>query len=97
VEAKADLDVVALKAHYAGRLAFAGNIDVRVLERNDPDEIRAEALYKLQAARGGGLIVQSDHSVSSGVAPESYALLVDTVRRYGNYPLDLPTVSRDGS
>ncbi len=82
VEAKAGLDVVALKAAYRGRLAFAGNIDIRVLERNQPDELRAEALYKLQAARGGGYIVQSDHSVSSAVAPESYALLVETVRAY---------------
>jgi uroporphyrinogen decarboxylase len=89
VEAKADLDVVMLKEAYRGKLAFAGNIDVRVLERGDPDEIRAEVLYKLQAAQGGGYVVQSDHSVSSAVSPDSYRLLVDTVREYGDYPLRL--------
>ncbi|MBN1402201.1 MAG: hypothetical protein JXA74_15275, partial [Anaerolineae bacterium] len=53
VEAKAGLDVVALKARYGGRLAFAGNIDIRVLERSQPAEIRAELLHKLRAAQGG--------------------------------------------
>ncbi len=90
VEAKADLDVVELKREYAGRLAFVGNIDVRVLESGDPEAIRREVLYKLQAARGGGFVFQSDHSVSSSVAPESYELALSTLREFGDYPLDLP-------
>jgi len=89
VEAKAGLDVVELKHTYAGKLAFVGNIDVRVLEGGDPDAIRREVLYKLRAARGGGWVCQSDHSVSSGVAPESYELAVNTLREFGRYPLDL--------
>jgi len=90
VEAKAGLDVVALKRQYAGRLAFVGNIDVRVLESGDAAAIRREVLYKLRAARGGGYVFQSDHSVSSSVAPESYELALRTVREYGTYPLSLP-------
>ncbi|MBN1347036.1 MAG: hypothetical protein JXQ73_30375 [Phycisphaerae bacterium] len=88
LEAKAGLDVVKLKAKYAGKLAMVGNIDVRVLEKNDPDAIRREVLYKLQAARGGGWVFQSDHSVSSDVAPESYELAIKTLRDHGTYPLD---------
>ena len=87
VEAKADLDVVELKVRYGGKLAFVGNVDVRVLERGDPDEIRREVRYKLQAARGGGWVFQSDHSVSSAVAPESYRLALETLREWGSYPL----------
>ncbi|MCX7599935.1 MAG: hypothetical protein N2512_13870 [Armatimonadetes bacterium] len=91
LEAKAGLDVVELKKQYAGRLAFVGNIDVRVLESGDPEAIRREVLYKLQAARGGGWVFQSDHSVSSNVTPESYDLAIRTLREYGTYPLHLPT------
>ena len=87
LEAKAGLDVVKLKAKYAGKLAFAGNIDVRVLEGGDPQAITQEVLYKLQAARGGGWVFQSDHSVSSAVSPESYQLAIDTLRRRGGFPL----------
>lgn len=89
LEAKAGLDVVQLKSHYGGRLAFVGNLDVRVLEKGDPDAIRREVRYKLQAARGGGWIFQSDHSISSAVRPESYELAIQTLRELGNYPLNL--------
>ena len=89
LEAKAHLDVVELKKTYAGKLAFVGNVDVRVLESGDPEKIRREARYKLQAARGGGWVFQSDHSVSSSVTPESYQLALDTLREHGNFPLKL--------
>jgi hypothetical protein len=89
VEAKAGLDVVELKREYAGRLAFCGNLDVRVLEEGDPETIRRLVLYKLQAAKGGGWIFQSDHSITSQVTPESYALALEALREFGNYPLDL--------
>lgn len=87
LEAKANLDVVELKKQYAGKLAFVGNVDVRVLEEGNPEAIRREVLYKLQAAKGGGWVFQSDHSVTSAVAPESYALAIRLLREHGNYPL----------
>lgn len=87
LEAKAGLDVVRLKPRYAGRMAFVGNIDVRVLERGNPAEIREHVRYKLQAARGGGWVFQSDHSVTSNVAPESYETALAALRESGNYPL----------
>lgn len=89
LEAKAGLDVVELKDRYAGRLGFVGNVDVRVLEKGDPEAIRQQVRYKLQAARGGGWIFQSDHSISSNVAPESYDLAIRTLRELGSYPLKL--------
>jgi uroporphyrinogen decarboxylase len=87
LEAKARLDAVELKKQYGGRLAFVGNLDVRELESGDPGRIEREVRYKLQAAQGGGWICQSDHSVTSRVAPESYELVVQTLRRWGDYPL----------
>jgi uroporphyrinogen decarboxylase len=87
LEAKAHLDIVELKKAFAGRLAFVGNVDVRELESGDPRRIEREIRYKLQAAQGGGWVCQSDHSVSSRVAPESYELAIQTLRQWGNYPL----------
>jgi hypothetical protein len=92
VECKARLDAVELQKDYGGRLCFVGNFDVRVLESGDRNRIKREALYKLQSAVGGGWICQSDHSVSSGVTPESYAYMVELIRDYGQYPLDMDRI-----
>jgi len=89
MEAKARLNVVDLKRRYGHRWAFNGNIDARVLATNDRDRIRREVLTKLNAAKGGGYIVQSDHSVPDNVDPASYDYMVQLVREYGRYPLDL--------
>lgn len=89
LEAKAGLDVLDLKRRYGSRWAFNGNIDVRVLATNDRELVRAEVLSKLNAARGGGYIVQSDHSIPDNVDPKTYDYVVRLVREYGKYPLDL--------
>jgi uroporphyrinogen decarboxylase len=90
LEAKADLDVVTLREQYGHRLAFCGNSDIRVWERGDPAEVRREVLHRLRAAKGGGMIFQSDHSVASDVSGKTYDLIVKLVREYGKYPLNLP-------
>ena len=46
-------------------------------------------LTKLNAAKGGGFIFQSDHSVPSSVPGKNYDYVVKLVREYGKYPLQL--------
>lgn len=89
LEAKAGLDVVALKKQYGNRWGFNGNINVQVLETGDKNKVRAEVLRKLNAAKGGGYIVQSDHSMPNNVAPATYDYVVQLVKEYGQYPLNL--------
>jgi hypothetical protein len=95
VECKARLDAVELKKDYGGKLCFVGNMDVRELESGNKDRIMRETLYKLQSAAGGGWICQSDHSVTSGVSPDSYASMVSLIRDYGKYPLDMDRIKRE--
>jgi len=95
LEAKAHLDVVEIKKQYGNRLSFVGNIDVRVLEEGNAQNIKREVLYKLQAAQGGGYVFQSDHSISNDVKPENYALAISYLREYGNYPLDLERIKAE--
>ncbi len=89
LEAKAGLDVVELRRKFRDRWSFVGNIDVRVLARNNRDEVRREVLTKLNAAKGGGYIVHSDHSVPDNVDPATYDYMVSLVKEYGKYPLRL--------
>ncbi len=94
LEAKAGLDVVALKRRFGRRWAFNGNINVQVLETNDREQVRREVLTKLNAAKGGGFILQSDHSVPDNVDPATYDYIIGLVREYGGYPLELGEFDR---
>ncbi|UCE94847.1 MAG: hypothetical protein JSV73_06155 [Flavobacteriaceae bacterium] len=89
LEAKAGLDVVELKKKYGNKIGFCGNSDIQVWETGDKKLIRKEVLRKLNAAKGGGFIFQSDHSVSSQVSGHTYDYIVKLVRQYGEYPLRL--------
>jgi uroporphyrinogen decarboxylase len=89
LEAKANLDVIELRKEYGHHLGFCGNSNIQVWETGDRDLIRREVLRKLNAAKGGGYIFQSDHSVSSSVTGETYDYIVRLVREYGDYPLEL--------
>ncbi|MCD6308111.1 MAG: hypothetical protein J7M24_03855, partial [Candidatus Latescibacteria bacterium] len=89
LEAKAGLDVVELRRQYGHRFGFCGNMDVTDWAHADMDRLREIVLTKLNAAKGGGFIFQSDHSVPSNVSGERYDFVVRLVREYGVYPLDL--------
>lgn len=89
LEVKASMDAVELRREYGHRMGFCGNSDIQVWERGDLDEIRREVLRKLNAAKGGGYIFQSDHSVAGDVSGHTYDMIIKLVREYGVYPLDL--------
>ena len=89
LEVKAGMDAVELRRQYGHRIGFCGNSDMQVWESGDRDAIRREVLRKLNAAKGGGYIFQSDHSVSSAVSGHTYDYIVNLVREHGCYPIRL--------
>jgi len=89
LEAKAGLDVVDLRRRYGHRLAFCGNMDVTLWARGDRKELEAAVLTRLNAAKGGGYVFQSDHSVPGNISAESYEYAINLVRERGSYPLNL--------
>ncbi|MEN8097586.1 MAG: uroporphyrinogen decarboxylase family protein [Chloroflexota bacterium] len=89
LEAKAGMDVIDLRRQYGHRIGFCGNMDVIEWANCTEDELKAIVLRKLNAAKGGGYIFQSDHSVPSNVSGQAYDYVVQLVREYGQYPLQL--------
>ena len=89
LEAKAELDVVDLRRKYGHRIGFCGNMDVLEWANTSFEDLKKIVLRKLNAAKGGGYIFQSDHSVPNNVSSERYEYVVKLVREYGTYPLDL--------
>ena len=97
LEAKAGLNVVALRRQYGHKIAFCGNMDVLTWALASEEELRRVVLTKLNAAKGGGFIFQSDHSVPGNISARNYEYVVNLVRRRGTYPLrlgefDLPDI-----
>ena len=89
LEAKAGLDVVELRRKYGHQIGFCGNMDVMTWAQGTQEELKATVLTKLNAAKGGGYIFQSDHSVPSNVSGQNYEYVVKLVREFGKYPLRL--------
>jgi hypothetical protein len=89
LEAKAGLDIVDLRRRYGHRIGFCGNMSVIQWANKSQEELKQIVLRKLNAAKGGGLIFQSDHSVPSTVLGSNYESVVNLVREYGQYPLKL--------
>jgi uroporphyrinogen decarboxylase len=89
LEVKAGVDVIDVKKKHKNRLSYIGNIDVRDVLTGSKEDIRKDVLRKLNAAKGGGYIPSSDHSVPDNVPVENYDYFIDLVREYGKYPLNL--------
>lgn len=89
LEAKSGLDVVELRKQYGHRLGFCGNMDALAWATKSEAELRPYVLRKLNAAKGGGYIFQSDHSVPGNISAERYEYVINLVREHGKYPLRL--------
>ena len=89
LEAKAGLDVVDLRRKYGHQFGFCGNMNVMEWADAPEEDLKGIVLRKLNAAKGGGMIFQSDHSVPSNVSGQRYDYVVKLVRAYGKYPLQL--------
>lgn len=89
LEFKAGMDAIELRRRYGHRIALCGNMDVRAWADGSRDELRRIVLTKLNAAKGGGFIFQSDHSVPSNVSGGNYDYVVNLVREHGRTPLEL--------
>jgi len=89
LEAKAGLDVVELRGQYGHRIGFCGNMNVMEWAESNEQQLKEIILRKLNAAKGGGWIFQSDHSVPGNISGQNYDYVVKLVREYGKYPFQL--------
>jgi hypothetical protein len=89
LEFKAGMDALDLRRRFGQRIGFCGNMDVQLWSSGTREQLKAAVLTKLNAAKGGGFIFQSDHSVPGNIPPDSYDYVVRLVREQGRYPLQL--------
>ncbi|MBN1857573.1 MAG: hypothetical protein JW846_11570 [Dehalococcoidia bacterium] len=83
------MDMAEAKAKYGKKVCLMGNVSCAFsLVTGTPDEVRAETKEVIRkGGKGGGLICMSSNSIHSGVKPQNYQVMLETIREWGKYPL----------
>ncbi len=84
LEAKANVDAIAIAERYADRIALMGNIDVTVLNTNDRALVKEHVLGLLERLwdLGADFVFHSDHSVPPDIHFDTYRYAVDLFRDF---------------
>ena len=90
IDPEAGMDMGEAKARYGNKICLLGNIDCGpLLTWGTVVEVRQSVKECLgKGGKGGGLICMSSNSIHSGVKPENYVAMVETIHEYGEYPLE---------
>jgi uroporphyrinogen decarboxylase len=87
----ASMDIARLKREYGGRLCLCGNIDLdSTLTMGTPADVEEEVKMRIRTiAPGGGYCCGASNSVPEYVPFENYVAMIEAVRKYGGYPINL--------
>jgi len=82
------MSIEEIKKHFGGKIALIGNIDINILAKGTPKEVRSE-VYKLiqKIAPGGGYAVGSGNTITSYVNISNYRAMVEAAFDFGQYPI----------
>lgn len=75
------IDIRWVKETYGDRLCVMGNLDVDIIERLSPGEVRAEAARLLNDLGGPGYIFASGNSISQWAPPHNALAIAEAVRK----------------
>ena len=80
-----DMDPVALKAMYGGRLCFHGGVSVqKTLPFGTPQEVRQEVRDRIRVlGRNGGYILSSSHTIQANTPPENIMAFLEEAKAIG--------------
>jgi uroporphyrinogen decarboxylase len=72
---------------WGARVAVLGGVDVDLLSRGTPEQIRQRTMRILEAcAPSGGYACGSGNSVTNYVPPDNYLAMIETVHRFNGRP-----------
>ena len=91
LEPRAGMDIASVKRKYGNRIAIKGNVDcAKTLTFGTKEEVIEETKQCLRdGAPGSGFILSSSNSIHSSVQPENYVAMLETLYKYGHYPIDI--------
>ena len=91
IDPVAGMDLAEMKHKYGHRITLKGNVDcAQTLTFKSVEETIEETKNCLRiAAPGGGYILSSSNSIHSAVKPENYMAMLETLKKYGTYPINV--------
>ncbi len=86
-----NMDIGVMKRDYSDQIALKGNVNCATTLVNGTvaDVVRETLKVITAAAPGGGLILSSSNSIHSSVNPANYLAMINTIKAYGTYPINL--------
>lgn len=83
------MDLAKLKKCYGDRVTLVGNIDIDLLTRGTPQQVKEQVKNRIKLLGPGyGYILCSSNTIAPGCLPENVRAMVEALLEYGQYPLD---------
>ncbi len=91
LEPSASMDLFQVHGDHGNKITLVGNVDtIHLLAKGTPTEVEEYVKKEIkECAPGGGLIVSSSHSINPQVKFENYKAMIETTKRYGEYPISI--------
>lgn len=91
IDPEAGMDLKWVKENYGQKVLLMGNVDCgKVLHLGTKEDVVRDTLRVIKTASpGGGHIISSSNTIHSDVPYENYMQMLETVRKYGAYPINI--------
>ncbi len=91
IDAEAGMNLSSIKLKYGHRIAIKGGVPVTsaLSLGSEEDVVRETKRCIREGGSGGGYILSSSSDIIASVKPENFKAMVETVRLFGTYPLDM--------
>lgn len=85
------MDIGFIREKYGNKIARKGNVDcVRILTEGTPEDVEKAVKDCIKkGSPGGGHIISTSNSLHSGIKPELYEVMLNTIWKYGEYPIKI--------
>lgn len=101
IDPLAKMDLATVKKGWGDRVAIKGNVDCAYL-LVEPEYTEAQVVEVVKeciriAGPGGGYACSTSNSIHSGIRPDLYRAMLNAIREYGLYPLDMDKLAPAGN
>ena len=92
VDIAAGMSLSHFKKNFGNKICLFGNVDVgRILQDGTTEEVVNDVLRSLkEGAENGGYIIKSSSDIHSEVKPENFIKMMETIKKFSDYPIHLP-------